>query len=239
MDSQAAASFPIWSYLIGALAAFFASSIDLTVRFPGSPMWRVAYGRYWLPITLLDSAFACIAVGICSTLHLAGHVPWLATWYGWIAIGVSATLIVRANLTTKVYTRYSLPIGFGFVYGSFRSVFERKLHDEYWDATYSESMGRDQWILEKVDALGGTLTVNATIRAVRNYVALVVTPAKGPSTMLELDREIDAALSNNDDIDRIKQLVTMMSEKGYLSPLYNLLGRPSRKERRSWRDGTS
>ena len=52
--------------------------------------------------------------------------------------------------------------------------------------------------------------------------------------MVELEKEIAAASLNPNEVEQIKQLVTYMSEKNYTTPLYRILGRPTRSEKRSW-----
>jgi hypothetical protein len=86
-----------------------------------------------------------------------------------VLLGLVATIIVRANLLMLPIGIASVPLGFGVVYGTLRSLFERPLRDRLWEVNFGEADGRLQWALAKVDADGTSLTFERVSKAVADY----------------------------------------------------------------------
>jgi hypothetical protein len=176
-----------------------------------------------------------VAVSICSAVHLQRHASWLTSRQGWIAIGASAALIVRANLLSVPYGNVSIPIGPGVIYGTLRSVFERQLKLGWWSLTYGESEGRLAWILNEIDRQNPGVAFNRLARAARNFIAEFVEASAGHNAHAALEKEITAALGNPTEREKVKQLATYLSDEGYIQPLYQLIGRPPRNVVSTWR----
>lgn len=227
-------SFGDTAYAVAAGTALIASAGELGNLYRQSPFRRSTYAVYWSCILVLDALAGCLALALCSATNLPRHAAWIDSWYGWVVIGLSATLIVRANLTAISVGKASVPIGPGAAYGTLRSLVENPLKSKYWWITYGERQGRSKWILDRVDSKNGSLTFSETKNAVCDFVVSIIQPKEGYHVMVELEKEIAAASLNPNEVEQIKQLVTYMSEKNYTTPLYRILGRPTRSEKRSW-----
>lgn len=225
------------SYLWVAAAAFLASCADLGNCYKRSPFIRNSFAGWWVLVAVLDAAAGALVLLILVALHYPKHYPWMSSLAGLILIGLSAALIVRANLTEIQIGKTLMPIGPGIAYGSVRSWIEPRLVDRDWALSDAESDGRRTWILEKVDASQPALTFTHARSKLETYIVHRYGASNGGARMSELNKEADAALKNDDESDQVKQLVTFMSEKHYLAPLYRLLGRPSRATVKAWRTG--
>jgi hypothetical protein len=228
-------SFTGLAYVVSALSAFLACGFELGNEYRRSPFCSMGFGLRWLSITLLDALAGLMAISLCSAMKLAQHYAWLNSWYGWIVIGLSAALMMRANLGPIDFGNRKVPLGTGVFYAAARKIFETPLKDLDWKIGYAIKQGRLQWSLAKIDSVSGELLTTTAVAAVRDYVHQNIVPDNGDRVREELDLEIGAALDNPDQIDQIKQLVTFMIAKGYISPLESLLGTPTRKEMKSWR----
>jgi hypothetical protein len=226
-------SIPVLAYAVAAAAAAVGSAADLGTKYPRFPWAGRAFGMSWFAIVALDAVGGVLAVVIAVAIKLQDHASWLTSYPGWIAIGFAATLIVRANLLTVMIGRTSVPIGFGLVYGTLRSLCERPMKGNFWDLDFGERDGRRGWLLDRVDARVGSLTLERTETVLRDYVDAVITGAASR----DAQKEIDVAKENDNEVEGIKQLVTYMNGKGYVKPLYRLLGRPSRTQVKAWRKG--
>ena len=148
---------------------------------------------------------------------------------------------MRADLLTLPVGGLSVPVGFGVVYGTLRSLLEPGLRERQWELGDSERDGRLLWSLESADKKAATLQLDKVEEKLRDFVSNVIVPRNpsvGADTQKRTNDAIDSAKSNltSGQLEAIKQLITFMVNEGYISPLNNLLGRPSQKEIRSWRN---
>ncbi|HVC70405.1 MAG TPA: hypothetical protein VNC61_09165 [Acidimicrobiales bacterium] len=224
-----------YAYLVAAGAAGIGSGADLAVAYPRTPWSDTTFGLFWSLIVALDVGAGALAALIVSDTELETHASWLSGPLGWMVIGLAAALIVRANLLTISIGPTSVPLGFGLVYGTLRSLCERPLKGCLWDLNWGERDGRETWLLGRVDEKATTLSLERVERILLDYVNTVVPTSDAKS---DAETGITAARGNNNPIDGIKQLVSLMNSRGYVKPLNRLLGRPSRAQVKQWRHGT-
>ena len=231
-STQAVAPLAAGAYAVAALVAGLLSAGELARNYRRPPWSARMFGVCWLLIVCLDAAAGAVAVSISEILKLQSHATWVGSVAGWVMLGAAATLIVRANITDIPLGKASIPIGAGIIYGTLRSLIERPLRDSSWSMDYGEKDGRAGWIIEQMTARADPLTFKQTESAITNYVDVVLADS---AVSRKVQKEIEAARRNTDDRVAITQLLTFMSEEGYITPLYRLLGRPSRVQVRSWR----
>ncbi len=228
-------SFSHWSYLVAASSALIASVCELSNLYRRWPFCNKKFATYWLCITALDAAAGCGAIALCYLFKLAHYYSWLGSWYGWVVVGLSASLLMRANFAPVNVGRASVPIGTGMLYSSLRSLFEKPLKEKNWQIGYALRQGRVRWSLDRVDASQGRLTMDGTSSAIRDFLNDNVTLERSRKELAELEVEITSARKNEAEVEQVKQLITYMVEKNYTAVLDALLGAPSRSVIRGWR----
>lgn len=233
--------YPVVAFVVCAGAAALASSAELGKAYRRSPFTDGRFGRRWFGIVGLDGLSGAAALAIVHALDWPKHATWLTGILGWVVVGLITTLIVRADLLTLPVGGLSVPVGFGVVYGTLRSLFEPGLRERQWELSDSERDGRLLWSLESADRKAATLRLDKVEEKLRDFVSNVIVP-RNPSVGADAQRRandaIDSAKSNltSGQLEAVKQLITFMVNEGYVSPLNNLLGRASQQEVRSWRN---
>jgi len=227
-------AFPPEAYVVASVIAIIGSGADLLSIHRRPPWISARFAGWWGLILVLDGIAGTVAVAISSALTLQRHASWLASPIGWVLLGLVATIIVRANLLMLPIGIASVPLGFGVVYGTLRSLFERPLRDRLWEVNFGEADGRLQWALAKVDADGTSLTFERVSKAVADYVSYATAPT-APAPVRDLRSAITTAESEPNEVEQVKFLVTFMVDNGYTAPVYRLLGRPKFQEVRAWR----
>lgn len=226
-------------YLIAAAAAIVAACAELGTTYPRSPLTSVGLWGRWLWILALDGAAGALAILIWHSTSGPHEPAWLTGAVGAAVIGLVASLIVRANLFDVTVGKATVPVGFGVVYGSLRSLVERQLRNKVWELNYSEQSGRLEWSLARVDLLVPKgLTFVKVEKALRNYFDTVILPVVSDNKLKkQIDDGIDAAKLQvvAHEVDAIKQLVALMNEQNFVSPLHGLLGRPAKAQIKQWR----
>ncbi len=228
-------SFSHWSYLVAGSSSFVASSFELSNLYRRSPFCNRKFAAYWLSIASLDAAAGCGAIALCYLFKLAAFYTWLGTWYGWLVVGLSGALIMRANFAPINVGKATVPIGTGILYSSIRSLFEKPLKEKNWQINYAIKQGRIKWSLDTVDVFPGRISMESTSNAARDYLRNNLSAEKSPKELAELEAEIISAKLNGAEVEQVKQLITYMVEKNYTAALDALLGSPDRKVIRGWR----
>jgi hypothetical protein len=224
-------------YAIAGASASAVSGLDLIVRNQRLPIFRSRYTAFFVAIMVTDGVAGCAALLVCQVLNLSTHAAWIATLYGAFVVGIGAKAILGANLVDiPMKSRSgSIKIGLGILFETITSLWVKPLQDGLWTLESLEDEGRLAWALDRVNNRPN-LTFKTTTEVLGSYVQ-----RSNPNTRdylrakADLDKEIDAATGNSDEKGKIKQIVTFASVEGYAVPIYRLLGRPKRKDRREWR----
>jgi hypothetical protein len=233
-------SYPVAAFAVSAAAAAVASSAELGKTYRRSPFTDRRFGWRWFGIVALDGLSGVAALAIVGALDWPKHAAWLAGVLGWVVVGVIATLVVRADLLELPVGGLSVPVGFGVVYGTLRSLLEPGLRERQWALSDAERDGRLHWSLEAADTKASSLQLDEVDAKLRDYVSKVVVP-KNPSVGPEVQKRANDAIGDarrdlsSGPLEAIKQLITFMVYEDYVPPLDNLLGRPPKGTVRSWR----
>jgi hypothetical protein len=233
-------SYHVAAFVVSAAAAAVASSAELGKTYRRSPFIDGRFGRRWFGIVALDGLAGVAALAIVGVLDWPKHAAWLAGVLGWVVVGLIATLVVRADLLELPVGGLSVPVGFGVVYGTLRSLLEPGLRERQWALSDAERDGRLHWSLETADTQGSSLQLNKVEEKLRDYVSKVVVP-RNPSVGPEVQKRTNDAIANakrdlsSGPLECAKQLITFMVNEDYVAPLDNLLGRPPKRTVRSWR----
>jgi hypothetical protein len=234
--------YPAAAYIVCAAAAALASSAELGTRYRRSPFTNKQFGWRWFGVAALDGSAGMAALAIVHALDWPKHAVWLNWVLGWAIVGLVATLIVRADLLSLPIGGLSVPIGFGVVYGTVRSLLEPGMVAAQWELDDAERDGRLLWSLGTADAKAATLQLAKVEVKLRDYVSKVIVPRNlgaGADAQRRTNEAIDSARRNTSsgELEAIKQLITFMVNEDYVPPLNRLLGRPTRRQVRSWRNG--
>jgi hypothetical protein len=227
--------FSDWAYLVAGMSAFFASACELGNLYRRWPFCNRKFAYYWFGIALLDTAAGCLAIAICSILKLARNYSWLGNWYGWVVIGLSATLVMRANFKPVKIGNASVPIGTGTLYAGLRTLLEKPLKGKNWQIQYALVIGRLNWSLDFVDNAEPSVSMKSVCDIVRSFIPNNFSSEDVPKEVADLEIEIRSAKRNKEPVEQVKQLITYMVEKEYNVALDALLGPPNRNVIRGWR----
>jgi hypothetical protein len=232
--------YPVAAFVVCAAAAGLASATQLGQTYPRWPWTDLKFGCRWIGIVALDGLSGVAALALVQGLNLPEKDAWLGSVLGWIIVGLLATLVVRANLLAFSIGMLSVPLGFGLIYGALRSLLEPGLRARQWELADAERDGRLTWSLSRADTQAGKLTLANVEAKLRDYVSTSVAanPA-GAEVQRRMNQAITSATKDLSagELEAIKQLITFMVGEGYLAPLNNLLGRPSKGDKRAWRNG--
>jgi hypothetical protein len=244
--SSKVSAYPLVAFAVSAGAAAGASAIQLASEYPRWPLADLRFGWRWSAIAGLDAVAGIAALAIVHALGWSKDATWLTSILGWVVVGVIATMVVRADLLELPVGQLSVPVGFGAVYGTIRSLVEPGLKDRHWSLSNKERRGRRIWSLNTADTKyqSGSLKFDEMVTVMQDYVlegASYKDDNQKNDAIRDANKAIEDARKNlsadgsSAGPEAVKQLITYMLEEDYVSILDDLLGTPPKNLIRTWR----
>lgn len=229
-------------FAVCAAAAAIASSVELGNTYSYSPFADRKLCWRWFCIVALDGCAGIAALAVIRAFNWPERASWLSGALGWVAVGVVAALVVRADLLKLPLGAAKIPVGFGIVYGTIRSLLDKDLWKITWELQDADLDGRLKWSLDTADKQNKATQLefakfSKKLLGYASADAAARTSRESEESTQKARLAIESAEKNlpADELQAVKQLITFMVSEGYYSPLNRLLGRPSRKETRRWR----
>lgn len=221
-------------YAVAFVGAATAASVECVIKWDVGPLVLRRFRLLLLGVIVLDIGAAALAVLLLHSVPGVLEFTWLRSGFGWFAIGLGASLVVRGNIAEVAVGDAKLGVGFGFLYVPLRAPIDSRLFDAWYSYRQSHRAAVLQWASARIARGGGQGTYNALVGNYRSYVE-ARRDVEGSyrfrsSARQDAESDIAQADEQREYARRASILLTLVVRRGIVAPIYQTFGEPGRGE---------